>query len=328
MSEERESTEPSVSIIVPTYRRPDRLSRLIGALEAQTFPAESFEVLIVDDCSGDNTTEVLEAAAARVPYRLRPLKTDINRGPGPARNVGLMAARAPILAFTDDDCVPEPDWLESGYKLMHADPRLGVLQGRTWEPDGLDNSAVHRWSHRQRITGPTPWFEACNIFYRRAALEDAGGFGADWTVWGGWYAEDTKAGWGALEAGWQRGYTDEAVVIHDEEIRTVRWYIDKGVQEATFSELAVRYPDFRQEAFWRPWAVRREDAEFVAALLSLAVATRWRPALAGTLPYLWARRPSVRQPQFFRRGAETVAVDAARVFGHLYGSLRHGTLVI
>lgn len=319
---------PAISLVIPTYRRPERLARLIAALDEQTLAPDRFEVIIVDDCSGDETAEVLSAAVDQVQFVLRPLRLDANSGPGPARNLGWQSARAPIIAFTDDDCVPEPGWLAAGLEAMSTDPRLGVLQGRTREPDGLDGSNVERWSHRQRISGPTPWFETCNIFYRRDALKDAGGFGEFLTAWGGWFAEDTAAGWGALHAGWSRGFTGDAVVIHDEETRSVRWYLDKGILEAKFVELAAVYPEFRREAFWRPWALRREDAAFVLAMLGLAAATRWRPAAGVALPYLWWRRPSIHQTHFFRRGAETVAVDAARFAGHIYGAVRNRIFVI
>jgi GT2 family glycosyltransferase len=96
----------AVTVIVPTYRGAERVARLLGELEQQTLPADRFEVIIVDDGS----PEGLELAA--VPDFARILRLEDNVGPGPARNAGVAQARARIVAFTDDDCSPDPTWLE------------------------------------------------------------------------------------------------------------------------------------------------------------------------------------------------------------------------
>ncbi|MEQ1788540.1 MAG: hypothetical protein ABL966_15915, partial [Acidimicrobiales bacterium] len=92
--------------------------------------------------------------------------------------------------------------------------------------------------------------------------------------------------------------------------------------------LAARHPGYRAGAFWRPWAFRRNDALFALGLAGVALGP-WQPvALAAALPYLWKARPSVRQPQFVRAGAEIVAVDAARFVGHVAGALRNRIIVV
>ncbi len=133
---------PLVSVVVPTYRRPQRCARLLRALSKQTLPPTDFEVLAVDDCSGDETPDVLHALAREVPYRLVPLTSPKNGSPGRARNVGWRSSRAGIIAFTDDDCVPEPDWLAAGLRALSTDSDLGVVQGRTKPPEDFDKSIV------------------------------------------------------------------------------------------------------------------------------------------------------------------------------------------
>ncbi|MGH9122386.1 MAG: glycosyltransferase, partial [Acidimicrobiales bacterium] len=120
---------PEVSVVISSYRRPDRLERLLRSLAEQTMAAGSFEVLAVDNASEDGTGEVLDRLAAELPYKLLPLATFANRGPAPARNLGWHHSAAPLVAFTDDDCVPEPGWLEAGAAARQADPRLGIVQG-------------------------------------------------------------------------------------------------------------------------------------------------------------------------------------------------------
>jgi GT2 family glycosyltransferase len=310
--------------VIPTFNRSDRCVGLLRALTEQTLPADRFEVLAVDNFSADDTSEVLASLVGRLPYRLTPLRTSFNHGPAPARNLGWKMASAPLVAFIDDDCIPKPGWLAAGVAAIRSDDRLGVVQGRTTQPDELDETALKRWNHRQNILGPTPHFEACNIFYRRDALERTGGFDEEI----GWWGEDAAAGWKVIEAGWNRGFAQDAVVVHEVTNRSMWWYVRNGVREANMVRLAAQYPGFRRQAFWRSWAYRREDAAFVAALAGLLAATKWKPAALAALPYLWWQRPSIRQRDFLVQGFERVAVDAARSAGQLAGAVRYRVLVV
>src|SRR3546814_1007830 len=79
--------------------------------------------------SGDDTWDVLTGLAERSALCLRPLRIEENHGPAPARNLGWRSSSAPYVAFTDDDCVPRPDWLAQSLATARATPDLGVLQG-------------------------------------------------------------------------------------------------------------------------------------------------------------------------------------------------------
>jgi len=98
--------------------------------------------------------------------------------------------------------------------------------------------------------------------------------------------------------------------------------------EANFVRMGTEFPGFRREAFWRPWAFRREDPALLAALLGVAIGLRFRPALVLAIPYLVLRRPSPRRLSFFRLCLQIPILDAARVLGHIRGSLEYGTLVL
>jgi cellulose synthase/poly-beta-1,6-N-acetylglucosamine synthase-like glycosyltransferase len=301
------------------------LSPLLNALAAQSLPAERFEVVIVDDCSPDGTMEVLGSMVDRYPYRLRVLRTERNAGAAATRNVGWTASDAPLVAFLDDDVTPTVTWLEEGVAALEDQPDVGVLQGRTTPPEGIDARLLGLgppdWKIFRSVEGPTPHFEACNIFFRRDALEATGGFEGMW-------GEDTAAGWKVVQAGWERGFAPRALVTHPVEPRGWRWYAQNGALERDVVGLGLDYPGFRQAAFWRPWAYRREDAAFAAAVLGVLVGTRFRPALLLALPYLWWRRPSVRHRSFFRLCFEIPAVDAARSIGHIRGSIERRALVL
>ena len=306
-----------VSVVVPTCNRATRLDRLLRALEEQDHPVDHFEVVVVDDASTDATPDVIEAAQARSILRLRHLRMERNSGPAPARNRGWRSAAAEVVAFIDDDCTPDPGWVVALVAAFVGDDRLGVVQGRTCDAPG----PVSPWTVSRAIEGPTPWFEGCNIAYRRAALEATGGF--DEVI--GWYGEDTSAGWKVLDAGWTSGFAPDAVVEHDLEVRSVRWRIRHGWLEGNLVELAGRHPGLRRLAFRRGRIVRPESITLPLALAGL-VATRRHPAWAVlTVPYLGRDRALLRRPVDL---LAFTMVDLAALAGHLRGSVRARTLVI
>ena len=315
----------SIAVVVPTYRRPELLPRLVAALEAQTLDVDDFEVVIVDNASHDGTGDVIAELAAATKLHLRPLSLDVNEGPAKARNLGWRSTTAPYVAFTDDDCVPEPQWLASGLARLRRDPGVGVVQGCTMKPDDRDYPYTDWTTYREVLTA-SPWFEGCNLFFRRDAIEATGGFDES-IPFGG---EDTVAGWSVLAAGWERAFERDAVVRHDLGERGVRWHALMGWREGILLAVAQRFPQLREE-FWRPWAVRRLNVAFAAGVAgTLASAAARRPGLAvvAWLPWAWWRRP----PPGHHRAAQLLAerwyVDAATFAGMKVAAVRYRQLVL
>ena len=117
-------TRPMCSVIVPTYNRPEQLVACLRALARQTYPRERTEVIVVDDGSD----EPPEAVVASMQHILDvTLVSQENSGPATARNTGAGNARGALLAFTDDDCMPAPDWL--GTLVDTAERNEGCLIG-------------------------------------------------------------------------------------------------------------------------------------------------------------------------------------------------------
>ena len=105
--EERDRA-PDVSVVVPTYNRPAQLQSCLGSLAASEYPRNRFEVIVVDD--GGQTD--LEAVVGRFRSSMNVSLMRIEHaGPAAARNAGARRARGEYLVFTDDDCVPSPEWL-------------------------------------------------------------------------------------------------------------------------------------------------------------------------------------------------------------------------
>lgn len=117
----------SFSIIIPTYNRPEQLATCLESLTRLDYPKQNFEVVVVDDGS----TTPLETLVSRFfnRFNLTFIKQD-NAGPASARNTGATQARAKYLAFTDDDCVPAPDWLTNLASRFATAPDA-MIGGRT-----------------------------------------------------------------------------------------------------------------------------------------------------------------------------------------------------
>jgi glycosyltransferase involved in cell wall biosynthesis len=276
-------TGPDVSVVVSTYRRSSLLPRLVAALEAQTLGSDRFEVVLVDNGSGDETAAVLADLKARSPLQLIVLEVAENRGPAQARNLGWRASTAPLVAFTDDDCVPRPDWLAQVVTTAAASPGLGVLQGATLRPRGAAPSGL-RALVRETVR-PSPYFEGSNLAFPRAVLERTGGFDESFHFGG----EDTAAGWAAVEDGGEWVFDETAAVEHDVTERPLRWHLMMAWREGNLVDVAARHPAMRRRGFWRPWAHRPWNVAYVAGVLATVAAVVLRQPLLLVVWLAWLR---------------------------------------
>jgi GT2 family glycosyltransferase len=202
--------DPLVSVVVSTCNRPARLARLLASLAAQTLPGEDFEVVVVDDGSGPETRAVIESAASQAAPSIRTVRHEQPLGPGAGRNSGWRAARAPLVAFTDDDCVADPAWLTAALAVCAENPEA-IVQGRTGpDPTELDRDGV--LSRTIRVERLGPHYETCNIFYPRALLASLGGFDEGFGLAPG--GEDTDLAWRAIESGAPTVFAPAALVFH------------------------------------------------------------------------------------------------------------------
>lgn len=113
---------PRVSAIIPTYHDWERLELCVQALEKQTLPRDSYEVIVVNNDPADACPN------AMLQHRVRVL-AEPRRGSYAARNAAISVARGEILAFTDSDCIPELDWLEQGVKSFDENPEASRIAG-------------------------------------------------------------------------------------------------------------------------------------------------------------------------------------------------------
>lgn len=203
---------PRFSVVVPTRNRRESLERCLGCLAGQTVPRADFEVIVVDDGSDDSTAGWLSASA--MPIELVTVRVD-HGGPGAARNAGAARAVGDYLAFTEDDVVIAPDWLQRAGE--HLDRRdVDILEGET-RLEGTDRST------RRAEPVPVPSFIPCNLFVRRAAFERIGGYDAAYfdSRTGLYFREDADFGFTALEQGASHEIDPAVVVEHPEQFTSV-----------------------------------------------------------------------------------------------------------
>lgn len=326
-----EGERPAATVVVPTHGRAGLLPRLLEALEAQTVPASEFEVVVVDDASADDTWIVLTRLASATPLRLHAARTEANRGPAEARNLAARIGRAPILAFTDDDCRPSPRWLEelAGPFADGAD----LVQGRTL-PDP-ETARTGAWDRSIEITSPTPLFESCNIAYRRSAFEQAGGFPTTRPSVAGTrshFGEDAVLGWQVIARGARRAFASEAVVHHRVHPATFTEWLREISRLSLFPELVRRSPGM-ERALWGRTFLTRTTASFdLAAAAGIAAAAMRNPwPLLAAVPWAVVRSREATA----RRGrnpvvrlAQLAVGDAVGLFSLARGSLRARRLVL
>ena len=199
-----------MSVVVATRDRVGRLRKLLDSLAEQTF--DDFEVIVVDDGSVRGTPELMRRyreGEVEGDLSLRDVRREVPGGPSAARNDGWPLAQAPLVAFVDDDCVATPGWLEALLAAAHAAPGA-VVQGRTI-PDPREESKLGPHSRSLWVEEPGPYYQAANILYPKALLEELGGFDAEAFPYVG---EDTDLAWRALAAGAAIEWAPDALVHH------------------------------------------------------------------------------------------------------------------
>ncbi|HXU80059.1 MAG TPA: glycosyltransferase family A protein, partial [Polyangia bacterium] len=167
-----------VSVVVPTRNRPDQIGPCVQGILANS--ERDIEVIVVDQSDGTDSAAAL--ADLRGDPRLQYLPST-TRGAASARNVGIAASRAEIVAFTDDDCRVPPDWIARMIEVFEKDPQAGVLFGRVDIPEGAFESGflaafipVRRSYEGEFPRGLDPWGISANMAVRRKVLEDVGNF--------------------------------------------------------------------------------------------------------------------------------------------------------
>lgn len=253
----------AVSVVVPTCGRAELLMRCLQALAVQTLEASQYEVIVVDDGPTPATQNLVEAWAERVPrpgLAIRYLANYGRHGPAAARNLGWRTAHAPIVAFTDDDTVPAPDWLKNG--IAEFDGKVDAVCGRIDMPLPPAPTDYERdASHLE-----TAEFVTANFFCRKNLLAALDGFDERFRF--AW-REDSDLHFRLLRRRANIVHAPQALVVHP--VRPAPWGVSISQQKKILFDalLYKKHPRLYRE---RIRATPRWDYyAIVAALLAVVL---------------------------------------------------------
>jgi glycosyltransferase involved in cell wall biosynthesis len=231
--------QTKISVVIPTYNRQKLLINCLRSLHQQTLNARWFEIIIVSDGRDDETAKALKHWQ-RTKLNISYLSTVDKKGPAAARNLGWLSANSPLIAFTDDDCQPSPNWLDALLKQA-AGHSLIALTGKTVVPlprcptDFAMNTAG--LEHAEFITA--------NCACTKAALFATGGFDERFKL--AW-REDSDLHFKLIEHKIPILRVDDAIVVHP--VRDAPWGVCiREQKKSAFEALLFRkYPNlYRQK---------------------------------------------------------------------------------
>ena len=314
------------SVVVPSHGRPLRLLWALNALEEQTLPATAFEVIVVHDYDEQTAARVLDAHPLAAAGRLRQLTIAPGSGSPPLqRNLGWRAARAPLVAFTDDDCRPDPEWLAR--MVAAARGRDDAFVEGATRPDPLEWDVFAAPHVRSvHVDPPSYGAQTCNVLYGRALLDAVGGF--DERAIAG---EDMDLGFRARDAGARHVAAPDAIVYHAVQAVGLVGWVRSGLKWRYLPLVAKRHPRVRRRMPLRIFWVREHLFVTLAAVGVLSA--RRRPAAALlALPWLcWPYRHRDHPLGVLLHLLETpgrTARELAEVATFAWGSIQYRTLVL
>ena len=200
---------PAISIVIPHLNQPELLAKCLACLHEQSVDMARTEVIVVDNGSAEPPRSVVDAFPGTL------LAIETTPGPGPARNRGMALSRAPIVAFTDSDCLPDRGWVAAILARFAAEPHLAVVGGDlrvVIETPGRPNMAEaydQLYGFRQRLNIGRHRFSAtANMAARRSVLDAVGPFAGLDT------SEDLDWGQRAAALGFPTVFAEEVLVRH------------------------------------------------------------------------------------------------------------------
>lgn len=321
------TTALRVSVVVPTYNRPDLLERCLHALLQQTLDVEQYEILVCDDGPTEAAQAVVTAARDMAGDHpdIHYLPVTMSQGPAGARNLGWRNASSSIIAFTDDDTLPAPHWLDAGLAAMK--PGVDAVSGR------IEMPLPERFSDYERDAArlEEAEFVTANCFIRRSVLEDVGGFDERYTrAW----REDSDLHFALLTSGRTLIRQPDALVVHP--LREAPFAASVGAQRKVMFDVLLykKYPNLYRQRIRSgpPWFYLFVTGMLVLGIIALVSGARLvaQGALilwaAATFWFFWRRLSLsfISPKNVAELIISSIAIPPLSVFWRLAGAVRFG----
>lgn len=215
---------PFISVIIPVRNGEGRLEACLASLQEQTYPKERFEVIIADGRSTDRTVEIAKEYGTRVVDNPGVIQS---RG----RNVGIKAAQGELLAFTEDDCILPPDWLEKAERYLQGSNVVGV-GGPTPLPESATSFSkavftIFRWASLvgYSVQSDVPLSSEAsdlpggNVMYRAEVMKEAGPHCEELIT-----GEDVDMNMRIIGKGYRLVYAPDLLVWHNKRDKPLRFF--------------------------------------------------------------------------------------------------------
>jgi GT2 family glycosyltransferase len=206
-----QETKPYVSIVVPTFNRSAKLSRLLDSLFTQTYPKDLYEIIVGNGSSRDNTEDVLVDYEKKTPCKFIWF-TEESAGISAARNLCISRSKGDIICFTDDDCIAEENWITTLIEGF-IDDTIGAVGGKVVSYQM--KTPIQEYIEESEILSQDKFMSknkliTSNAAYRRKILKEIEGFDNFLVA-----CEDVDISIKTQLLGFNLRYIPQAVIFHD-----------------------------------------------------------------------------------------------------------------
>lgn len=320
-----------VSIIIPTYNRPGLLKRCVLALLTQHFSENEYEIIIATDGPDEPTSSMVAGIIQSEPVsNLDCYSLETKKGPAAARNLGWKMAKGELILFTDDDCIPSPEWIKNyadafdGYDESLIAFTGKIIVPRSAKPTDFELNTAHL---------ETADFVTANCACSRSALEVVNGFNEAFTM--AW-REDSDLEFKLLEKRIPIKKIEEAVVVHP--VRKAAWGVSlKEQKKAIFNALLFKtHPELYKQRIYSP--VTKHYILMILLFFAFVILWSYDQKLSASICLLgwliltmdFAKKRLSNTSRSFRHIAEMIAtsilIPFVSVFWNLYGALKFKAL--
>lgn len=315
-----------ISVVIPTYKRPDLLLQCLRCLEKQTFPLYKFEAVVVSDGYDPGTKNAVMRYMNHSKLKIRYLYNKVQSGPAAARNLGWKNSESPLIAFTDDDCLPDPNWLLS-FAAAYRGEKKAAFTGFTSVPvpEEPTDFALNT-SHLQIAE-----FITANCACTRDTLIEVDGFDENFkTAW----REDSDLEFRLIQANISVINVKGAKVIHPVR-KNVPWGVSIREQKKSLYDalLYKKHPElYRSKIQPQPmWNYYGIIISSFVMLISLLLLSFTLAALSGMVLILLVTSFFFKRIRFASKAPSHIAemlftsflIPFVSVFWHLYGAVKY-----
>lgn len=330
-------TSVLISVVISVRNRSVMLGDCLRGLGAQTLSRDQFEVVVIDNCSTEDLRPVVESARTEWGLQVQFERTSEDRGPAPARNLGVRMAKGAIIAFTDSDCRPTPNWLSDGLAAFD-DEAVAMVSGPVLPKPGQEARFTTKMTFVTEQEHPT--FPTANLMLRRDVFLQLDGFNTALSFRDplnrATECADTDLAWRIIKAGWKRRFIATAIIHHELEAQGLWLWLLEPTRLFLLPELVRRHPELRQELLTAGLVFVPAGLGIYAGLIFIPWLAWWWPQALWFLPAaLWLRalqRTRSLDPRAWLPFCLKAPLYALRLLilnlSLLYGSARFRSLVL